>query len=129
MQTTTETEITEDDVKAMKALDRKKSLAALHENKSLRGQRGGRKTQGILARWFHLNGPDEPPTRVLMMQVRRPAKPKNDLNKQEAAALKRERKNQKRLSDARNGGWGERWYQRVEFSGLGDNIRFVDDLS
>lgn len=101
MDQTTAIEISPEELRIMKKAEREKSLAALRENQSLRGRRSpGRKSSGIVARYFHLNGKDEPPTRVLIMDPPRRSEPKNDQARMKAAAEKRVRRNIKRLDNA-----------------------------
>ena len=99
---TTQTEITAEDLKALQAKEYADLLdKRLSAPRTLRGGRGARKSKGVDVRYIKLRGEDEDPTRVIMMPVRKPAKPKNDRERMYTGVAKDLRKRMKRISDAR----------------------------
>jgi hypothetical protein len=122
-----EVELTAEQKRKLKAEEMQARIdAKMHAPKNLKGARGHKKSKGITAVWMHLRGPDEPAFRVLYMPQTKPANPKNEQSKIDAAKLKRLRKNEKRIRDAFHGGWDMPLQAYINIASAGDQFAGVD---
>ena len=89
------------DVSTAFTTPRKKTWGERLTNKTtegaLKGAPGRRKSKGLTAGYFFLNGKENPPTRVLLVEPRSKSKREHSQDRLEAAQAKRARKNRARL--------------------------------